>query len=417
MKLFTKYKRLNLLATVIIFLVTSVVFYYFILATLINQVDDDLVIEMKEVQAYVKEYDNLPKVIPVRHLVISYTQVSQPFKEILFRTFEANDSSEKDKDNFRNLDFGIRANGKEYKVSVMKPLETTENLLWYILIIVLSSIVVILAASYIINSIVLKKIWAPFFDTLNKLKHFSVGKNEPLHLQQTNTQEFSLLNQTLEMTTNKAQQDYFVLKEFTENASHEMQTPLAIIQSKLDLLIQDERLSETQSIVAQSIYESIQKLSRLNQSLLLLAKIGNKQFEEIATINLTEKIQKKIEAFQELWLNENITVTVALKNISVKMNKDLADILLNNLLSNAIKHNYPGGNIHIELKETGLTVANTSRQGALDDNRLYSKFYTEKKGAGNNGLGLSIVKHISDVSGFSITYSFRNHLHSFTANW
>lgn len=417
MKLFTQYKRLHLLATVIIFLVTSVVFYYFILATLISQVDDDLEIEMKELQAYVKEYDTLPKIIPVRHQVISYTEVSQPFKEILFRTFEATDSSEKDKDNYRNVDFGIRANGKEYKVSVMKPLETTENLLWYILLIVISSIVVILGASYIINSIVLKKLWAPFFDTLNKLKYFSLGKNEPLLLQQTNTEEFSLMNQTLEMTTNKAQRDYLVLKDFTENASHEMQTPLAIIQSKLDLLIQDEKLSETQSVVAQSVYESIQKLSRLNQSLLLLAKIGNKQFEEIATINLSEKIERKIEAFQELWLNENITVTVVLKNIFVKMNKDLADIMLNNLLSNTIKHNYPSGSIHIELKETGLSIANTARQGALDNNRLYSKFYTEKKGAGNNGLGLSIVKHICDVSGFSITYSFYNQLHSFTVNW
>jgi len=260
-------------------------------------------------------------------------------------------------------------------------------------------------------------LWSPFFDTLNKLNLFSIDKNDPLQFQQTRIEEFQLMNNTLELTTRKAKQDYLLLKEFTENASHEMQTPLAIIQSKLDLLIQDEKLSETQSITTQSIYESIQKLSRLTQSLLLLAKIGNSQFEEIATIHLDKIITKKIEAFHELWASENIRVTVSIQDIPVKMNKALADILLNNLLSNATKHNIPGGSIYVELNITGLTITNAGPERALDNSRLYSKFYTENKNAGNNGLGLSIVKHICDASGFTISYSFRDQQHSFTVNW
>lgn len=417
LKLFTKYNRLNLLATVITFLVASVVFYFFTRSALIKQVDDDLEIEKKEIEAYVKEHDELPEVIPVRHQVISFTRVSLPFKEIQFRSFETIDSAKNDVADFRGLDFGVRVQGNEYMASVMKPLETTENLLWYILLIFLSSIIVILGSFYIINRVVLKKLWTPFFDTLNKLKLFSLDKKETLRFQPTKIEEFSLMNHTLETTTNKAQEDYLVLKEFTENASHEMQTPLAIIQSKLDLLIQDEHLSETQSTVAQSVYESIQKLSRLNQSLLLLAKIDNNQFEETTIINLREKVEKKIEAFHELWANENITIAVSLQDISVRMNKALADILLNNLLSNATKHNFPAGNIQITLNGAGLTISNTGQKEALDNGRLYNKFYTEKKGAGNNGLGLSIAKHICDASGFSITYSFHDPLHSFVVHW
>ena len=417
MKLFTKYNRFSLVATVAIFLLASIVFYFFIRSALISQVDDDLDIEKKEIEIYAKNYDKLPEVVPVRHQVISYQLTTQHFKEVVYRTFKANDSTENDVDDFRSLDFGVRANGHEYKVSVMKPLDTTENLLWYILLIILSTIVILLTASYVINRLVLRKLWTPFFDTLGKLKTFSLSSNKPLHFPSTKIEEFGLMNNTLEMTTNKAQQDYMALKEFTENASHEMQTPLAIIQSKLDLLIQDEKLSEAQSVVAQSVYESIQKLSNLNQSLLLLAKIDNNQFEETSSINLKEKIQKKMEAFQELWANENITVSATLEDASVKMNRALADILLNNLLSNATKHNFSDGNISIVLSKTGLTVSNTGQAVTLDNNRLFTKFYTEKKGAGNNGLGLSIAKHIGDASGFSISYSFNNQLHSFIVNW
>lgn len=417
LKLFTRYNRLNLLATVIIFLVASFVFYFFIRSALISQLDDDLEIEKKEIETYVKEYDKLPEVVPVRHQIIRYTKIILPFKGVKFGNFEATDSSKNEKDNFRSLDFGVRTQGNEYMVSVMKPMETTETLLWSLLLIVLSTIIVILLSFYIINRIVLKKLWMPFFDTLSKVKFFSVGKNETLQFHPTKIEEFNLMNHTLETTTNKAQQDYLILKEFTENASHEMQTPLAIIQSKLDLLIQDEHLSETQSTVAQSVYESIQKLSRLNQSLLLLTKIRNSQFEEVIIINMKEKIEKKTEAFQELWVNKKITTTISLQDIPVKMNKALADILLNNLLSNATKHNFSGGSIHIELNETCLTVSNTGHKTALDNSRLYTKFYTENKSAGNTGLGLSIVKHICDASGFSIIYSNSNHLHSFSVNW
>ena len=382
-----------------------------------SQVDDDLQIERKEIETYAAKHDQLMEVVPIRHLVIQYTPVDQPFRGIHFRNLVADDSSANDRDQFRVLDFGVKAGGHEYKVTVMKPLETTENLLWTILLFGLSTLLLLLAIFYFLNRAVLKKLWSPFFDALDKLKGFSVSRKTPLQLSPTPIDEFRKMNQILESATNKAQQDYLLLKVFTENASHEMQTPLAIIQSKLDLLIQDEHLSEEQSLVAQTVYESIQKLTRMNQSLLLLAKIGNRQFDETATFDLKEKVQKKLEAFQELWANENITVTSSLMNAPVRMNKALADILLNNLLSNASKHNFTGGRIHIGLTEAGLTVSNTSKDPELEPAHLYQKFYTAKKGAGNTGLGLSIVKHIADASGFMITYSFQDPQHTFIVNW
>jgi two-component system, OmpR family, sensor histidine kinase QseC len=417
MKLFTKYNRVNLLISTLIFIFSSIAFYIFIRFIIIKEVDDDLKIERREIRAYITEHKSLPEVLPVRDLTIRYTSTDQPYTKISFRTFGGYDSVEKEKTSFREMVFGINASGKEYQVSVIKSLEVADQLLHSILVIAFSTILLMLVTSYIINRLLLKRLWKPFYDTLSRLKLFSLTDNEPLHFQSTKVEEFSLMNNTLEAATSQAQQDYIVLKEFTENASHEMQTPLAIIRSKLDVLIQDEHLSETQSLAVQTVYDSIQKLNRLNQSLLLLAKIGNRQFEEVAPVDLARIIQEKTEAFHELWVNENISVNVSLEAVTVKMNKELADILLNNLLSNATKHNSRDGNIHLVLNETGLTVSNTGQNIALDNNRLFTRFYTPTEGISHNGLGLSIIKNICDVSGFTITYSCRDQLHTFMITW
>jgi signal transduction histidine kinase len=171
------------------------------------------------------------------------------------------------------------------------------------------------------------------------------------------------MNQTLEKTTSQARREYSLLKEFTENASHEMQTPLAIIRSKLDLLIQDENLSEDQSKTMQSAYSAIEKLSRLNQSLLLLAKIENNQFAETTNIDLKQKIEEKLDAFHELWQNQNISVSSSLKDATVDLNSELTEILLNNLLSNATRHNFSNGSIRIILNEKQLKFQTAATSG------------------------------------------------------
>jgi signal transduction histidine kinase len=300
---------------------------------------------------------------------------------------------------------------------VAKSLEGTDDLIHSILLISFTTILLILIASIIINRILLKKLWKPFYDTLATVKDFKIDNKQSLHFPVTKIDEFDFMNQTLKKTTSRAQQDYLVLREFTENASHEMQTPLSIIRSKLDLLIQGENLSEEQSKTVQTTYQAIEKLSRLNYSLLLLAKIDNNQYAETSSVDLKQKIEEKIDAFNELWQNQNISVSASLAPASVHMNNELADILLNNLLSNATRYNMPGGVIKIELTNKSLAVSNNSLQKELDPLRIYSRFYKQEGDHGQNGLGLSIIKQICDVSGFKIDYLFKDGQHLFTISW
>lgn len=418
MNLFTKYNRFNLLVSVIIFIFFSLVFYFFFKIILISQVDSALEIEKKEIESYVQQHGQLPQAYSVNDQRIQFSQVSDPIAKTSFRTLLAYDTTEKENGNFREILFGLRVADQEYKISVIKSLEASDDLLHSVWFIMLPAILLMSVATYVINRIIQKRLWKPFYDTVHKLKLFSIGKNNPLQFQPTDVDEFKILNNTLETTTGEAQKDYLLLKEFTENASHEMQTPLAIIQSKLDLLIQDENLSESQSVAVQTVYESIQQLNHLNQSLLLLAKIGNGQFQETNVIALQEKIQEKSEAFQELWSSKEITVNTSLEKVLIKMNPALADILLNNLLSNATRHNSTRGRIEIELTEGSLTINNTGTNGAaLDKNLVFTRFYTANNGLGNNGLGLSIIKQICEASGFHIAYAYQAPLHSFVINW
>lgn len=417
MKLFTKYSRINVLATIAIFLFASAAYYYVLHYILINQIDEDLKIEENEIRGYVNEHHLLPENVSVQDQFIIYTLVQQPYTYRSFATTNMIDPKEKEREPFRQLTFGIAANHQWYRVVVSKSLEETENLTRSILLVTLFTILLILITSLIINRVVLKRIWKPFYHTLSSVQRFKVGNQYAVDFPATPIEEFDFMNQTLKRIIQQAQVDYLALKNFSENASHEIQTPLAVIRSKLDLLIQDESLTGQQSSTLQSAYDAVQKLSKLNQSLLLLAKIENKQYEAVQEVFLKRKVEQKISDFQELWQAQQITVTYHLDDAVVYMNEELADILLNNLFSNATRHNFSGGHIAIELNKNKLAISNTSRQPAAPPDKLFQRFYKTASGREHNGLGLSIIKQIGEASGLAIAYRFQNNQHLFTISW
>lgn len=416
MKLLAKYNRVNLFATILIFLVSSMVFFFLVRYILIGQVDVDLVIEQKEIQNYVARYNLLPEYIPVKDQQITYEKTGTEFTRQTFSTYTSIDSLEKEKMSSRKLIFGIEAGNQFYMVTVSKSLEGTDDLLYTILLITFSTILIMLVVSLFINRMILQKLWKPFYSSLNTIRNFRIDKSQHLHFNETGIDEFDFMNDVIQKTTNQAKQDYLLLKEFTENASHEIQTPLAIIQSKLDLLIQSD-LSRSQTAIVQSAYQAIEKLSRLNYSLLLLAKIENNQFAEKNLVDVEEKIKEKINAFTELWQNQSLIIKTNLQATKLNMNKELADILLNNLFSNASRHNKEKGTIQIILSPTKLIFKNSSLYKQLDESRLFTRFGKLNDSTSQNGLGLSIIKQICEVSGFKVDYQFEENLHCFVISW
>ena len=208
----------------------------------------------------------------------------------------------------------------------------------------------------------------------------------------------------------KVNQEYHSLKNFTENASHEMQTPLAILNARLDLLIQNENISEKEIGQLQEMYRAVNRLTRLNKSLLLLTKIENRQFSETESVQLDQIIEEKIIQFTDLISARNITIEKEIQPAGLKMNHQLAEIVINNLLINAINHNHENGTITISLEHDELMISNTGSPLIVEPEKVFERFQKSGNSEGL-GLGLAIVKQICDQYNFIIRYTQNEDLH------
>ncbi len=417
MKLLTKYSLVNLLAMVVIFLISSGAIYFLTQVILIREMDADLTGIEKKVSLYIKEYNKLPEGFALDEEKIKFEQTGNYRATRSNEVVQLYSERENKIHNFRKLVYPLWFNNTWYKVTVAKPIEGMHHLSRALITISLTTILATILISIVLNGFLLRRLWRPFYAAMDIMRSFKLGATSSLNFPATSIQEFAFMNESLLLATEKAEQDYLLLKEFTENASHEMQTPLSIIRSKLDMLIQEHTLSKKQSELASEAYASIKKLSRLNQSLLLLAKIENQQFSKTEAIHLEVIVQEKIVQFQELWQSRNIKVTYQLQNSFIYINTDLLDILLNNLFSNTSNHNIPNGTIFIELKPGQFTIRNTGLPVALNEKRIFSRFYKESVNSNSNGLGLSIIKQIAKVSDITVSYQYAGNMHSFSLSW
>ncbi len=418
MKLFTKYTRINLLVMVIVFLTSALSTYLWTNYVLIREMDGDLSGIRHSIQDYYTQYHQLPPAgHPLDEEQVTYEPIGQEMNADEFTLVTRYSQREQKMHNFRQLIFTLHAGDRWYRVTIAKPLEGLHHLSRAILLVSSATILIIILAFLLTNRILLRRLWQPFYDALHVMQHFKLGNTRDLHFPATTTQEFAFMNESLGMAARKAEEDYQLLKEFTENASHELQTPLSIIRSKLEMLIQDEHLSQSQSEIVRSAFAAIKKLSRLNQSLLLLTKISNQQFNHLEEIPLKEKIEDKLGQFRELWQTSGVTVSSRLSPTMILASPELIDILLNNLFSNASNHNIPHGDIDIELQPRQLTISNTGLALGLDPRRMFSRFYKGEQHTGHNGLGLSIIKQICEVTSLQPSYQFSGNRHSFSFIW
>lgn len=255
-------------------------------------------------------------------------------------------------------------------------------------------------------------LWRPFHHTLHIIGNFKLQDVRPVNLEKTSTREFTQLNEFISQMTRKIQQDYQNLKEFTENASHEMQTPLAVAKGKLELLIGSNNLSEDQMMMINSAYTSLEKLARLNRSLALLSKIENREFINRKEIHLSQILADKLYDFQELIALKNIHLhqDIALE-VYKEMDPSLADMLLSNLLQNAIKHNYEKGHIEVVLTQNFLAIRNTGNALAVLPQDLFQRFKKANQSSTSLGLGLAIVKRICELNNMKVSYIYENSWH------
>lgn len=255
----------------------------------------------------------------------------------------------------------------------------------------------------------------PFYKLLDNLRNFKLGESKMIDFPENNIQEYTELNNSVKKLLEDNINTYNEQKIFIENASHELQTPIAIAIGKLELIIDNNKLDKEQLENITSALAGLDRMKRLNSSLLLLSKIKNRQFPQNETIDLILIFDNVITDFDDLIVHKGLTINMINKqdHLMVSMNKDLAYIMANNLIKNAISHNIKNGNIDIVIESDTITISNDGSPLTGDIFERYVSSFSDFK---SSGLGLSIVKSILDIYGFSIRYYYSDK-HTFTVKF
>lgn len=302
--------------------------------------------------------------------------------------------------------FSIQNNYYQLEIytSTVEEDELLENLL--IALVVLYFVLV--GSIILINHFILKKAWSPFYEILNGLKNYKIGSN---HFEKSNSniKEFNELEDELDAMIQRNERIYDQQNQFIANASHELQTPLAIAGNKLELLIEEKDITENQAQKISEISEMLNRLKRLNKSLLTISKIENEQFTKVEKINFNELIKQSLNDFESFTDFKEIEVSVEDNGLfEFEMNLDLAGILINNLLKNAIVHNEENGFLKVSIQQNKISIQNPGNK-SLNRQLIFDRFYKNEQNENSTGLGLAIVKSIVKIyPKLSINYRFEN---------
>ncbi|MDX1672226.1 MAG: HAMP domain-containing sensor histidine kinase [Balneolaceae bacterium] len=418
MKLITKFILIYLLITVVVLAAGGVISYYIIKGEIDKELRFRYMDRIERVTSLLEQgrdfgFDSTNTLEKARSRNLMIRELKGPVEERV----EVGDTMAWHP-HLRRMEHNVKVtayrqvNGQYYQISAYGALvesdDITEAVLKTLLWIMGLQVVGAIGVGFVVSG----RLFKPFRTTLDRIKRFNLYEKKPIEAEQTNVEEFNELNRFVEEMTEKAVSDYRNLKEFAENASHELQTPLSIAQGKLELLSETDLDSEQYRYV-ESAQNSIRKLSKLSESLGLLTKIENHEFTDTEEIDLTQLIRDSLQSFDELISLHGLTVRSKLEEeVTVRMHPVLADILWRNLLQNAIKHNVENGSIEIRLDSETLEISNTGAPLEMDPDILFKRFRKADQSSESIGLGLSIVKRIINQSGMEISYHYDEDRHT-----
>lgn len=415
MKLLTK-TTLNFLSITLFIFLFGIVAFYFLLR---SQVNNNINFELEKRKAsIIKQLSNTDPANrippnPNERIIIDVLADYNKIPDVIYADTLIFDELQHRYIPFRKLGFVATHNDQKIYIRIFKSLEESDLLIVRIFLILTGLVIALIVSLLLMNRITLQQSWKIFYSTIRNLSKYDVNKHEQFALQESDITEFEDLNNVIQTMTDRINADYINLKEYTENASHEIQNPLAIINSKMELLLQSSDLSENHYQAVVDAYEASNRISRLNKTLILLAKIENRQFPESEPVNLKLIIDNQLELLEDILESKKIqTKNTIHTNFTITMNPYLAEILFMNLIKNAIRHNVDKGQIIIQQTANTIKIYNTGSVLKIDSKDLFKRFKKSSDSSESLGLGLSIVKKICEVYDFHISYEY-DEMHQF----
>lgn len=420
MKLLNKSLRYLLISLFFIIGIWSVIFYFRLLNEIKGSVDEGLENYKRQIVYLAQKDTNILRQHSFEEGFYAIKEIDSnyafSFRDIYVDTLmymQDNDDENMELEPVRQLTTAFERNGKYYKLTIINSMVEEDDLVQDLIWEAVGLYLVLILSIAFINNFVLQKLWEPFYLLLEKLKNFQLGKSE-IPVIPTNVKEFEDLQIALKSLLINSNQTLEKQKEFIGNASHELQTPLAIAIHKLELILEKNKLDNEQAEQIAEILNIIERLTKLNKSLLLLTKIENNQFINNEDLILNDTFKQCLDEYEELLEYKNIQVEL-IENSELKLNIDpaLAQIIASNLIKNAIVHNVENGILKIEFKDQQLIVSNSGKKVALDGTKIFDRFQKSNQEQGGSGLGLAILKAICNIYGYQVSYNFKNELHNF----
>ncbi|CAM3856549.1 sensor histidine kinase [Sphingobacterium prati] len=417
-----KYLSISVLVVIALW---STIFYLFMLEVIHDNIDEEL---ENQKRLIIQELASETIVSPDLEFGVNNYKVREISEEQAIKMqnvykdtmllMQDDDDPEPELEPVRMLTTAFEHKGHYYELSIINSTieesDLIKNLFYSVVILFILLVVSIVS----LNKVVIERLWSPLYRFLDQLTKFRLGKSDDKPAMDTNIQEFKDLQLAVSTLIRHNEETYEQQKQFIGNASHELQTPLAIMINKLEMVAETEGLQPEQSNAIAEVLNTAERLVRLNKSLLLLTKIENRQYLNNEDLSLNKLVTHAVDELEEIAAFKNIVIKVHQhQELNLRLDSSLANIIVSNLIRNALFHNKEGGEVNIAITENSLAVANTSLQGALDAEQVFSRFYKSDTSSKGSGLGLAIVQAICNLYGFSISYNYADSQHTFKINF
>ncbi|MFA9371787.1 MAG: sensor histidine kinase [Labilibaculum antarcticum] len=414
MKLLTKINRSYIKYGLLVFLIADFVIIAMSNYFIKDEIDQQLYLESKEVAETIRKYGGSQNIYPTDMVTsVDYLDV----KEDIRKDTLIYDVNEDEMLPYREFSTYKTIGGKHYKITTRQMLMEFDDIFALYTTLISLVLLLIFVGLLLFTRRLNISLWKTFNTNIEKIKTYSFTPPSKLDLAETGIDEFDELNEVLSMMSGRLEKDYTATKEFSANAAHELQTPLAIIRNKCENLFSDSDLNKKTIETIREIYLSADKLSGITKALLILAKIDNGQFNEKEMVSLNEIFKYWMNSFQDVIQDRKLDVTIsAVDNCQILIDKRLANLLIQNIFVNSIKHSRDGDQISIFLAKDYFTIANMGEVAIHQPGMIFNRFYTESPNIGSTGIGLAIVKKIADHYKIEIEYTFKDFKHLFTFN-
>ena len=307
--------------------------------------------------------------------------------------------------------------GKYYELQVATPTFEKTDLFQSILWWVVALYVVLLLITLGVTMLIFYGSMRPMYAMLQWLDSYKPGaKPSPVPVS-ADVKEFARLGRALQGAVDRSEELVERQSQFIGNASHELQTPLAIIGNRVEWLLDGGNLTDEQAAELFKIQSTLGRAVRLNKTLLLLTKIENGKFPDSVEVDVARLVQDSVEMYSEIYASRQMTVRVDIEDdVKVEMNESLATTLVSNLIKNMYVHSAEGSSGSVTINSGRLIIENDGEQ-ALDGERIFDRFYQGPKSKGSMGLGLPLVAAVCRTYSLGINYQFKQDRHCFTVDF